>query len=284
MNRFTIAALAATTIIFSCKGNPAGGKDAAEHAHADSVEQASLTADSLVLFADEPPMPEAADELFDDFFFNFVESPTLQKARITFPLTHHHDGASADTIRRADWQTEPFFLPQGFYTLILDSEQQIDIVKDTTVDSVVVEQILFNIQTVKQYFFRRIRKIWKLTAINSEPFYKNPNSSFLSFYQQFSADSLFQIESLHSPVAFSGPDPDDDFRRMEGVISPDSWFAFAPDMPQTVIYNIVYGSHGEATAASNRKIFVVRGISNGEETEMTFERRAGAWKLTRLDM
>jgi len=32
------------------------------------------------------PMPKAADELFDDFFFNFAANRKLQSKRIVFPL------------------------------------------------------------------------------------------------------------------------------------------------------------------------------------------------------
>lgn len=46
-----------------------------------------------------------------------------------------------------------------------------------------------------------------------------------------------------------------------------------------MIYNINYG---ENPGNSNTKIFVIRGISNGLEMEMTFRRKDGRWMLTRL--
>ena len=46
-----------------------------------------------------------------------------------------------------------------------------------------------------------------------------------------------------------------------------------------MIYNIVYG---KPVRNSERKIFVMRGIANGLEVEMTFEHTDGQWRLTKL--
>lgn len=41
--------------------------------------------DSTEKLIEETPMPKAADELFDDFVFNFAASRKLQMKRIQFP-------------------------------------------------------------------------------------------------------------------------------------------------------------------------------------------------------
>lgn len=46
-----------------------------------------------------------------------------------------------------------------------------------------------------------------------------------------------------------------------------------------MIYNIIYG---QTYTESDHKIFVIRGISNGLEVEMTFERKGGKWLLVEL--
>ena len=66
---------------------------------------------------------------------------------------------------------------------------------------------------------------------------------------------------------------------MTGDIAPETWPAFAPELPRDFIYNIMYG---QKYTQSNRKIFVMRGIANGMEMELTFQRKGGEWKLTRL--
>ena len=118
-----------------------------------------------------------------------------------------------------------------------------------------------------------------LMAINTIPIAKSANPSFLEFYHQFVTDPQFQQESLASTVHFVGPDPDDDFSVMEGIITPDTWEAFAPELPSKMIYNIIYG---DAKKETNSKLFVLRGIANGQELEMTFKRKDGKWLLTKL--
>ncbi|MDE6807025.1 MAG: DUF4348 domain-containing protein, partial [Prevotella sp.] len=46
-----------------------------------------------------------------------------------------------------------------------------------------------------------------------------------------------------------------------------------------MIYNVVYGRQDEN---ANKKIFVIRGISNGQEVEVTFVRKGEQWKLKKL--
>lgn len=51
------------------------------------------------------------------------------------------------------------------------------------------------------------------------------------------------------------------------------------ELPSGLIYNIIYGQKYEH---SNQKILLLRGISNGQEMEMTFRREGGEWKLKKL--
>ncbi len=263
----------------SCIGG--GGERNADMVAADSDSIAdTLSVDTFAL-PEEQPMPASADELFDDFFFNFAESERLQRSRTTFPLAVLADDVPIDTLDRNEWMMETFFIEQGNYVLILDSEELMDEVKGTTIDSTVVEKILFNTQTVRQFVFKRNHGVWKMVSVNNQPFYKNENAEFLTFYHKFSTDSLYQMRMLHDPLAFSSPDPDDDFARIEGVITPDSWLAFAPVLPVEGFFNISYGLGDNKK--SDTKILVIRGISNGEETVLTFERKQGNWLLTKLD-
>ena len=168
---------------------------------------------------------------------------------------------------------------QDFYTLLFDSERQMEIVKDTSVNHAVVEMIYFNTGAVIQHVFDRLRGAWMLTSIQTIPISQSNNASFLEFYHHFATDSIYQAESLNSSIHFEGPDPDDDFARMDGVITPETWEAFAPQLPSKTIYNIIYG---EPKPEGNEKIFILRGIANGLELELTFKRSDGKWKLTKM--
>lgn len=261
-------------------GSCGGNKTLDTAAPADSVAVAADTVvtDTLEQLVSETPMPKAADELFDDFFFNFAANRKLQRKRIAFPLPVTR-GNRTDSITRDKWKTETFFMRQGYYTLIFNNRKQMDRVKDTTINHVVVKKVFLQSNGIKEYVFDRRNGLWMMTAISNTSIAKNNNASFLKFYKQFASDPEFQVESIDETVKFTGPDPDDDFSTMEGILTPDTWPAFAPELPHEMIYNIQYG---EDYPASNFKIFLLRGISNGMETELTFQHKNGGWKVTSL--
>ena len=273
--------LALTLLMFSCNNKPTEGtpEDAPEETNDSLNVQRDSTADEQELLIMQVPMPRTADELFDDFLFNFAANKNLQMERVAFPLRTVRNGDTT-LVDQNSWKMERFFMRQDYYTVIFDNEQQMELMKDTSVNQAVVEKIYFNTGAVISYDFKRIRGAWMLMEVDTEPIKTNKNASFLEFYHQFVTDSIFQIESLHETVKFVGPDPDDDFARMEGILTPDTWLAFAPELPDRMIYNVVYG---RPLDRSDKKIFVMRGIANGQEVEMTFRRMEGRWKLVKLE-
>ena len=170
-------------------------------------------------------------------------------------------------------------MKQDFYTLLFDSEKEMEAVKETNIEHAVVEKIYLHSKTVKQYVFDRVNGLWTLQQVIHMPLSESRNASFLEFYEKFASSIEYQSNHLMESVKFIGPDPDDDFNQMEGVITPDTWEAFAPELPSGMIYNIVYGQPQKETG---RKIFVLRGIANGMEMELTFKHEGGKWKLEKL--
>lgn len=277
MKRFVLAVFALVLLMFSCTGKKAGqGDEMPEDSVADTTEVTE--ADTLELLITETPMPRAADALFDDFIFNFVANKKLQKERIIFPLRTTENGKTELT-QKDHWEMERFFMRQGYYTLFFNNDKEMALMKDTAVSEATVEKIQLKKNRVMNYLFQRIKGAWMLKEIRVTPLNENPNASFLAFYQRFVSDSVFQVKSLNETVQFVGPDPDDDFNMMEGIITPDTWEAFAPQLPAKMIYNIIYG---QPKKEGNSKIFVLRGIANGLELEMTFKRKGHDWKLTKL--
>lgn len=277
MKRFLIGFLAVTGLMFSCTGNKAGQADETAN---DSVADSSQTAetDTLELLITETPMPRAADAMFDDFVFNFAANKRLQQERVIFPLRQMEAGKTT-LIEKKQWQMEHFFMRQGYYTLLFNDEQQMALMKDTAVAEATVEKIHLRKNRVTNYLFQRLRGAWMLKAIQVTPLEENANADFLTFYKKFVTDSAFQVKSLNETVAFVGPDPDDDFNMMEGVITPDTWGAFAPTLPGKVLYNIVYG---KPQPSAPEKIFLLRGVANGLEVELRFKKINGAWKLFKM--
>ena len=278
MNRLLFLALASVLLMISCGGKQTAAPEETPVDTVDSVVHDTLEVDTLEQLITETPMPRAADELFDDFLFNFSANRNLQMERVAFPLPVIRNG-QVKNMGKDEWKMERFFMRQDFYTVLFDDENQMELVRDTSVSQAIVEKVYFNTGAVMQYKFRRVKGAWMLLEIETEPISSNHNASFLEFYHKFVTDSLFQAESLSSTVQFVGPDPDDDFARMEGILTPDTWPAFAPELPDRMIYNIVYG---KPSRQSEQKIFVMRGIANGLEVEMTFRCIEGNWKLTKL--
>lgn len=236
---------------------------------ADSVEQKDIEEDAV---------PTAADELFDDFIFNFAANKKMQKSRIHFPLSETR-GQKVQKIDVNNWKMDYFFMLQGYYTLLLDNDSQIESVKNTTINHAIVEKIYFNTKSIKQYVFNRTKGLWMLDRIQYIPIEQSHNASFLDFYQKFASDSDFQVRSLNEAVQFVGPDPDDDFNMMEGIVTADTWPAFAPQLPKKIIYNIIYG---QPQQEKNEKVFLLRGIANGLEMQLTFKRKGNKWKLMKM--
>lgn len=278
MKRYLIfLALSALVLLTSCSGT--GNGSSSDDEAVDSLSADSLAIDSL-LDGDfsQIVVPKSADELFDDFIFNFAGNKKMQRERIVFPLTVVVNGKESK-MQSKEWQMEHFFMRQGYYTLLFDNEKHMEIAKDTSVTHAVVEKIRFSQQTIRQYIFNRIRGTWMMTSINEIPLKESPYASFLTFYHQFASDMTFQSKHLEPTVKFIGPDPDDDFNQMEGIITPDTWEAFAPQLPSKSLYNIVYGRPDKE---GRQMIYVLRGIANGLELEMTFRHRGENWRLSKL--
>jgi hypothetical protein len=277
MKRFLLVITAGILLMFSCTG---GRTQTNEELQADSVADTvdTVALDTLEQLLVETPTPKAMDELFDDFFFNFAANKKLQLTRIIFPLTVNKTGKK-ESIEKKSWINERFFMRQGYYTLLFDNDEQMKLMKDTSVNQAIVEKIMLKKNVVKDYVFNRIRGAWMLREINEMPIESNVNASFLSFYQKFVSDIGFQVKSINNSVTFVGPDPDDEFSTMEGIITPDTWEAFAPQLPTKTIYNVIYG---QMKPSDNEKIFIMRGISNGQEMELRFKKVGGRWLLMKM--
>ena len=277
MKRFFIAIFAGVLLMFSCTGNKTNQhEEVAADTVVDSMSMAEV--DTLELLITETPMPRAADAMFDDFLFNFLANKKLQKERIIFPLRVTEDGKT-ETIEQDQWKMEHLFMRQGYYTLLFNNDKQMSLMKDTAVSEAIVEKIMLKKWQVSSYYFQRIKGAWMFREVRVTPIDENSNLSFLAFYKRFVTDSVYQVESINETVQFTGPDPDDDFNVMEGVITPDTWEAFAPQLPAKLLYNIVYG---KPEPEGNQKIFLMRGVANGLELELRFKRVGGRWKLMKM--
>lgn len=248
---------------------------------ADDSLSVEVDSDSIREAEEQGVMPKGADELFDDFFFNFAGNKRLQSQRIQFPLPVFENGEKVRQMEKKQWAMDYFFMEDGYYTLIFDNAEQMEIVNDTSVVHVVLEKIFLEKKNVIQYVFDNIDGKWMMTSIHENEMYQNTNASFLDFYQKFATDSAFQQHSINEFVTFTAPDPDDDFSTITGTITPEQWPMFKPGLiPEGVIWNVIYG---QQYVSDNQKYFVVRGVANGLEIQMTFRKKGLNWKLVKFN-
>ena len=277
MKRILVVLVAGVLLMFSCTGNKTQQvEEPSTDSVADSVDSTPL--DSLEQLIVDAPTPKAMDELFDDFLFNFAANKKLQMARVVFPLSVKK-GDKTELVDKKAWQMERFFMRQGFYTLFFNDDKQMELMKDTSIRQAIVEKISLRKNQVKDFVFSRVKGAWMLHEIREMSISENADASFISFYQHFVSDKDFQVKSLNQTVTFVSPDPDDDFNTMEGLVTPDTWEAFAPQLPSKTIYNIIYG---QPQAAGQAKIFILRGIANGLEMELRFKRVHNRWLLMKM--
>ena len=223
-------------------------------------------------------MPKAADQLFDDFFFNFIANTTLQRKRFVFPLPVENNGKVTKQIAHNQWKMDYFFRPKGYYTLIFDNEGQAEYAKSTKLDTVIVEKINLTQRKVEQYYFDHQDGKWKMNKINNIGFAQKYNASFLEFLSKFLANN--GRGSIKDPLPYVGIDPSGETtNKVNTTIPASEWSTYLPEVPKNNIYNILYGQkYGE----SKKKILVFRGLSNGIETQLEFKNRGKSWRLERI--
>ena len=245
----------------------------------DTIDTTSV--DSLEEIIAETPMPKAADELFDDFFFNFASNKQLQRNRIVFPLTVK-TGEESHQVQRQEWKMEKFFRTQGYFTLIFDNTKQMKLVKDTSINKVTVEKIRLGNGTVEQFQFERKNGQWVLAEIDNISYANTGNASFLTFLDKFLSDEGSQQHSIDNPLPYYGPDPEgeEENKCVNTEIAASEWRDFLPELPTEVLYNIDYG---QTNASSNQKILMFKGIANGLETQLVFKKNGKDWRLVKLN-
>jgi hypothetical protein len=245
----------------------------------DTIDTTSV--DSIEEIIAETPMPKAADELFDDFFFNFASNKQLQRNRIVFPLTVK-TGEESHQVQRQEWKMEKFFRTQGYFTLIFDNTKQMKLVKDTSINKVTVEKIRLGNGTVEQFQFERKNGQWVLAEIDNISYANTGNASFLTFLDKFLSDESSQQQSIENPLPYYGPDPqgEEENKCVNTEIAASEWRDFLPELPTEVLYNIDYG---QTNASSNQKILMFKGIANGLETQLVFKKNGKDWRLVKLN-
>ena len=292
MQHKLVVAFAILAILTACAQRQAGSTATAPAAESDVLSPLAIDTLAPTTPDDEEVLvaqPTKADELFDDFIFNYASDPTLQRQRTVFPLPYYK-GDTPVHIERTDWEHDYLFAQQPCYTLLFDREDDMEMVGDTTLHSVQVEFFPLGSSQVKKFYFEKKGGAWMLEAINLRQAERDSvttqtgtkrKESFLEFYARFATDSVYQLEHIRNPLSYVTLDPDDEFSILETTIDAEQWPAFSPALPTEGLTNINYGQRNDDL--SREKILKVNGIGNGFSNVFYFKRRHGEWELYKFE-
>lgn len=271
-------AFCALVLLMACNGSKTQVTEEEQIVIQDTVES-----DTLDLTEAEEALPARADELFDDFIFSYSTDSAVQRVRTFFPLPYTADGEKT-TIKKKDWEHDPLFSNRDFYTVIFNSEDELQLEKDTSLIQVRVEFLDLQKKKAKRYQFKRYQGIgvWCLYGIEEDDLNTDLDAyEFLNFYKQFACDSIFQRNHVSDPLTFITTDPDDDFGVIETTLELDQWFAFRPNLPENELTNVNYGQTYPVGSAT--KTLCIHGCNNGINNILTFTRRDGRWMLVAFE-
>jgi hypothetical protein len=243
----------------------------------DSLTTADMNGETM-----ETEEPTKEDGAFDDFIYNFTSDHALQMRRIKFPLPVLEND-TRKLIDKREWEHEDLFTSQEYYTLLFNSEEEMEGGEDLSATTAYVEWLYPSTGMQKQYFFGVERGAWMLDSILVRPINNAQTADFVAFYGKFATDSTYQASHISPHLSFVTTDPDDDFSVIETTLDLNQWFAFAPSLPADKLSNICYGTADEEQP-SNKRILVLRGMGNGLSNAFYFKARSkGNWELYRFE-
>lgn len=272
----------AVVSMLSCgrKEQGARGKEQ-EVEYEDSLPTDSVLHEEEVLGLNEESTP-ALDEVFNDFLFAYLHSRTLRSQRTVHPLRMEHTSRPTEIIEEFDPEFELSFLSGEYFTTLYGNISQMQAEDDEEMDEdsiVSLQRINLNDGTIRNFQFLREEGHWQLAAICEATFEDDNLGDFLTFYAQFSSDSLFQAQSVADPLHIVIQDSEDGEGSIDGIIDADQWQSFCPEVPSGIISNI----HKGQDYGQNRVVLRKSGMSSGLQEIFTFTKERGNWRLTRYE-
>ena len=265
--------------LLSCKDSKmTNAFDNEDEMEEDSIE--AFVGDTLHLFEEEEP-PAAVDELFDDFFYNFIDDARFQGQRIAYPLPCK-EGDESEKLTKQDWAQYDHFKNQEVLSVLYEREQDYALSKDTSMQHVGVEWIQLKDDDVERFQFNRVGGKWMLTEIDKKKRGNMPNGDFLDFYAKFMTDTVFQGKSLAEPLKVILTSDDGEEEPQEEFLTVEEWFEMRHSLPLPT-EEIVNVDYGQACISQNKKTLLLQGISNGMQMKFKFNKDGDDWKLMEIE-
>lgn len=218
-----------------------------------------------------------ADELFDDFLYNYVSDIKLQQCRTFFPLTEIRADGEVVAIEEDDWKQDFSFMNNEYTTNLYNDEREKSINEDTTLTLASLEKIDLLDKMITSFDFIKDHGRWNLKTIRHISFDKSDLADFLRFYSRFSQDTCFNYASLARSIRISMMDPEDDEQSIDGFVTKDQWNTVHSGIPEGIITNIRYG---QRYRRPKRILMEKISMGNGMSETFTFRKTDTRWELT----
>lgn len=263
-----LTAVFLTVVVFSCKDNSNNVKQTDNDSLSVDTTN-TIIEDELNLFDDEP-ISKKADELFDDFFYNFITDNRFQSIRIDKALKKHKN----DILE--------MFSNQDFFTVIYEDTKDLVLLKDTTLKNVTVEWIDLENEVEDKYNFRKINGEWILAGKSEGGLMYADNIDFYEFYKKFATDRDFQISSLAEEIRYHA-EAQEGNEAVDTILTHKDWWEFSMEMPpfNPVIVNINYG---QKLSGNNVRNLLFEGLCNGISVNYCFTKEDDSWILTDIEI
>lgn len=198
-----------------------------------------------VVHTEEPKKAKATkiDTVFDDFLLAYATDSQTQWSRTRFPLPYTVNGLKKE-ITCSHWKMDPLYSVEDFYTLLFNTEEDLDLPTNTHLNESTFEWIIPEKETVKQYHFgRNGYHAWILDSITELPVTQSHNADFLTFYRHFATNPDYRKKHVKRKVQFitNFTDDNDGFGTDQFLVDADQWLAWDVPMPSHYLSNIIYG-------------------------------------------
>lgn len=226
---------------------------------------------------DQRTPPEAVDANFNDFLYAYNVNRRFFVDRTTFPFEVEKNGKSEKlynykAVRNLYHQT----ITPGYYTLLYTSTGCIDEMDGEGLDKVSVEAHDLETGLTNAFRFTLDGGKWHMHACEQYATANDHAASFLTFYAQFANNAEYRREHL-APLMETYIMDDETGEPIEGVITPEQFEMFFPELPHGTIVNINYGQPIDQHA--NTMYMRKCNLMNGEQTNFTFSLENGEWTL-----
>ena len=252
----------------------------------ENSDGSDLKTDTLITVHDEYKKAKATktDAIFDDFLLSFATDSVTQWSRTHFPLSYTVNGNKREFTPQK-WKMDKLFSGEDLYTIIFNTENDLDLPTHTDLQQGSFEWIMPETQVIKRYNFKRNdQQAWILNDIEQFPISESCNADFLEFYQRFSTNVDFQKKHVKNSIVFvtNFTDDNDGFSTDRFTVDADQFIAWNVPMPTKYLTNIVYGPSCKDKDPS-LKILCIKAMDGAFFKALYFRKNRAEWQLYKYE-